>query len=69
MPKSKMPITLIDNSEENAQSIIRRDGLIHVLCESGSIVKLGQVRSNRRFEKFLIQQLGNETRKVNSGNA
>ena len=71
MGENRMPIILLDNSFQNAQGIKLKEGLIHILCESGMIVKLGEVRSNRKFESFLLQQLEkmNETKQTQSGNA
>jgi|TARA_R110002020_G_scaffold236884_2_gene449185 hypothetical protein len=58
MLENQMPITLISNKQENAEGIRIKEGLIHVLCSSGALIKLGQVRSNRMFETFLLEQLG-----------
>lgn len=56
-----MPITLLDNTEETAIGIENTIEGIIVKTESGKDIMLGNIRTNKKFERFLIQQL-DETR-------
>lgn len=56
-----MPITLLDNTEETAIGIENTIEGIIVKTKSGKDIMLGHVKTNKKFERFLIQQL-DETR-------
>ena len=56
-----MLITLLDDTEETAIGIENTIEGIIVKTKSGKDIMLGYVKTNKKFEKFLIQQL-DETR-------